>query len=142
MGWFGDLPRTWAPACLAVAIAAATSACGPDGPRVPDIVDHINSIDLTPRFPSSPESSGRPAQSPRPVSYVGTDAAPIRRVAATPSSGEGYELNFDNTPVATVAKVILGDILGVGYVIDPRVQGTVTLASGRPVPKSDILFVL
>src|SRR4029079_12000623 len=33
-------------------------------------------------------------------------------------------------------------ILGVGYVIDPRVQGTVPLASGRPVPKSDILFGL
>jgi len=57
-------------------------------------------------------------------------------------NGEGYDLNFENVPVATVAKVILGDILGVGYTIDPRVQGTVSLASGRPVPKSDILFVL
>ena len=37
---------------------------------------------------------------------------------------------------------MLGDILGLGYLIDPRVQGTVTLASGRPVPKSDLLFVL
>ena len=27
-------------------------------------------------------------------------------------------------PVASVAKVVLGDMLGVGYVIDPRVQGT------------------
>jgi type II secretory pathway component GspD/PulD (secretin) len=62
-------------------------------------------------------------------------------VAASPN-GEGYDLNFDNAPVATLAKVILGDILGVGYIIDPRVQGTVTLASGRPVSKSDILFVL
>ena len=58
------------------------------------------------------------------------------------SSGEGYELNFENTPVTTVAKVILHDILGVGYTIDPRVQGTVSLASGRPVPKDDVLFVL
>src|SRR5262249_13137883 len=55
---------------------------------------------------------------------------------------DGYELNFENTPVASVAKVILGDILGVGYTIDPRVQGTISLASGRPVPKSDMLFVL
>ena len=38
--------------------------------------------------------------------------------------------------------MVLGDILGVGYTIDPRVQGTVSLASGRPVPKSDILYVL
>ena len=57
-------------------------------------------------------------------------------------NGAGYDLNFENAPVATVAKVILGDILGVGYTIDPRVQGTVSLASGRPVPKSDILFLL
>ena len=64
-------------------------------------------------------------------------------VGAQPAaSGEGYELNFENTPVTGVAKVVLGDILGLGYLIDPRVQGTVTLASGRPVPKGDLLFVL
>ena len=51
-------------------------------------------------------------------------------------------MNFENTPVATVAKVVLGDILNVGYVIDPRAQGTISLSSGRPVAKSDMLFVL
>ena len=56
------------------------------------------------------------------------------------ASGSGYDLNFENAPVATVAKVILGDILGVGYTIDPRVQGTVTLASVRPVAKADALL--
>ena len=58
------------------------------------------------------------------------------------ATGNGYDLNFENTPVATVAKVVLGDILETGYVIDPRVQGTVSLISVRPVPKSDIVFVL
>ena len=63
--------------------------------------------------------------------------------AFTQSVGDGFELNFENTPVATVAKVVLGDILGVGYVIDPRVQGAmVSLTSARPVPKTDILYVL
>ena len=57
-------------------------------------------------------------------------------------SGSGYDLNFENAPVATVAKVILGDVLNVGYTIDPRVQGTVTLASVRPVAKADALYVL
>ncbi|HWG06281.1 MAG TPA: type II secretion system secretin GspD [Beijerinckiaceae bacterium] len=51
-------------------------------------------------------------------------------------------MNFDNAPVATVAKTILGDILGVGYVIDPRAQGTITLSSGRPIAKKNMLFVL
>jgi len=41
-----------------------------------------------------------------------------------------------------VAKVVLGDILQTGYTIDPRVQGTVSLVSVRPVAKSDIIFVL
>src|SRR5258705_2064878 len=36
----------------------------------------------------------------------------------------------------------MGDILRVGYIIDPRVQGTVSLSSGRPVPKKDLLYVL
>jgi general secretion pathway protein D len=44
--------------------------------------------------------------------------------------------------VTGVVKVVLGDILGLGYLIDPRVQGTITLASGRPVPRGDLLFVL
>ena len=58
------------------------------------------------------------------------------------ASGSGYDLNFENTPVTTVAKVVLGDILNTGYTIDPRVQGTVSLVSVRPVAKSDIVFVL
>jgi general secretion pathway protein D len=44
--------------------------------------------------------------------------------------------------VANVAKSVLSDILGVGYVIDPRAQGSITLASGRPIAKKDMLFVL
>jgi general secretion pathway protein D len=66
------------------------------------------------------------------------DAAEQARAA---TAGEGYALNFEDTPITTVAKVVLGDILGVGYTIDPRVRGTISLASGRPVPKSDILYV-
>ena len=60
---------------------------------------------------------------------------------AEPAEG-GYTLNFDNAPISQVAKSVLGDILGVGYVIDPRAQGTITLSSGRPIDKRDMLFVL
>jgi hypothetical protein len=42
---------------------------------------------------------------------------------------------------ATVAKVMLGDIMGVGYTIDPRVHGTISLASSPPIARSDILYV-
>jgi general secretion pathway protein D len=59
-----------------------------------------------------------------------------------PTGVGGFALNFENTPVAAVAKVVLGDILTVGYVIDPRAQGTISLSSGRPIAKKDMLFVL
>ena len=54
----------------------------------------------------------------------------------------GYTLNFENAPVSQVAKTVLGDILGVGYVVDPRAQGSISLSSGRPVDKKDMLYVL
>jgi hypothetical protein len=46
--------------------------------------------------------------------------------SATPSGdGKGYELNLVNAPVAQAAKVVLGDALGVNYVVDPRVPRSV-----------------
>ncbi len=56
--------------------------------------------------------------------------------------GNGYNLNFESAPISDVAKSILGDTLGLGYVIDPRAQGSVTLSSERPVPRKDMLFIL
>ena len=112
----------------------------------PDIMDRVRSLDLLPRFPRNPDpasqNAGAGAGSKSQV-YNGVTLSPIEGARSQPgASGEGYELNFENTPIASVAKVVLGDILGTGYTIDPRVQGMISLASGRPVPKSDLLFVL
>jgi general secretion pathway protein D len=111
----------------------------------PDVMDHVRSLDLMPRFPQNDTATTPNTASPsRPTVFAGAGEATVAEPAQheTAPNGDGYDLNFENAPVATVARVILGDILGVGYTIDPRVQGTVTLASGRPVAKSDILYVL
>ena len=76
------------------------------------------------------------------MEVVGTPVSAVVDPPPVHDGAEGFALNFENTPVATVAKVVLGDILNVGYVIDPRAQGTISLSSGRPVPRSDMLFVL
>src|SRR5664279_4692295 len=118
--------------------------------QAPNIQDQVQSIDLLPRFPQpSGSATANRSRGSRDVVYNGSaenaDAANPSSTAegAEPAAtGDGYDLSFENAPVTTVAKVILGDILGVGYIIDPRVQGTVTLTSGRPVAKSDVLFVL
>ena len=56
--------------------------------------------------------------------------------------GDGFTLNFETARSPMSPKPCSGDILGVGYVIDPRAQGTITLSSGRPIAKKDMLFVL
>lgn len=110
-----------------------------------DVLDKVRSLDLLPRSEQpAVVVQGRPnTERVTSRTYQGSvisDVAEIRPQATR--NGPGYDLNFENAPVATVAMVVLHDILGFGYTIDPRVKGTVNLASARPVPKSDIIFVI
>ncbi len=124
-------------------MTSGLTPAGQNGTEPPDANDQIRAADLQPRFPLSTQTTDSKTGT-RPSVYYGTGGTERPRVSGiepTPD-GSGYELNFENTPIATVTKVILGDILGVGYTIDPRVQGTITLASGRPIAQSDVLFAL
>ena len=152
LGRYPTIPRS---ACAALALMSFTllASCnsatigGVDNAQL-DVIDKVRSLDILPRQPqpvNGPTVANAQGStgSVRPAMYEGTEVTAVsddRPVTA--SNGNGFDLNFENTPVATVAKVVLGDILHVGYTIDPRVQGTVSLVSVRPVPKSDIVFVL
>src|SRR5580698_11209206 len=117
----------------------------PNDVRAQSVTDQLRAIDLSPKapLPTNDGGIGNPHPSAAAI-YLGDTTAPVRAATDTgaDTGSDGYDLNFENAPVTTVAKVILGDILGVGYTIDPRVQGTITLASGRAVSKADVLFVL
>lgn len=117
----------------------------PKDPRAQDLADKIRSIDLLPRQTTDTGATGlKQPNASRPAIYLSDGTTPQGAALAErdDAGGSGYDLNFENAPVATVAKVILGDVLNLGYTIDPRVQGTVTLASVRPVSKADALYVL
>ncbi|MGN1287145.1 MAG: type II secretion system secretin GspD [Bradyrhizobium sp.] len=112
-----------------------------------DVTDKVRSLDLAQRQPQAVSALAATGSSQsgsvRAAMYDGSEVTGIADARPQPASnGNGFDLNFESTPVATVAKVVLGDILHVGYTIDPRVQGTVSLVSVRPVPKSDMVFVL
>jgi len=109
-----------------------------------DVLDKVRSVDIMPRQTQPVASSqNNPGQRGQAAVFEGTEISDVGDAVVRPQPvGSGYDLNFENTPIATVTKVVLGDILNTGYVIDPRVQGTVSLVSVRPVPKSDIVFVL
>ena len=64
------------------------------------------------------------------------------RMPPTPAANDTdprYDIDLQNAPIETAARSLLGDVLGVSYTIDARVQGTVTLSSGRPVPRSALI---
>src|SRR6185437_16136299 len=131
---------------LLVSCNSATINSTNDGAQL-DVMDKVRSMDLLPRRPQPVSGVGTAASSQdhsgHAVMYEGSEVTAVSDARPQPtSSGNGFDLNFENTPVATVAKVVLGDILQVGYTIDPRVQGTVSLVSVRPVPRSDIIYVL
>jgi general secretion pathway protein D len=131
---------------LLISCNSATVGSSNDGSQL-DIMDKVRSLDLLPRqaqpVNAGTTASGQSRSGGRPMMYEGSEVTAVSDERPQPtSSGSGFDLNFENTPVTTVAKVVLGDILGVGYTIDPRVQGTVSLVSVRPVAKSDIVFVL
>jgi general secretion pathway protein D len=128
---------------------SACNAAGPHNPGDPeggDITGAISHIDLRPRASQPSPTADTGSASASPVSFLGSTSAATKEVgasnAAALDSKDGVTLNFENAPVAAVAKVILGDVMGVNYTIDPHAQGSVTLASGRPVAKKDLPFVL
>jgi general secretion pathway protein D len=154
---------------LSVSVSGCTlTAVGDAGTEPPDGLDRVRAIDLSPRQLQGGGGSGSEA-STRTRIYYGADGStqaydeqgrgpgPAGPGPAGPGpagqgragslggaedSAEGVALDFENTPVSAVAKVVLGDLLHIGYVIDPRVQGTISLSSSRKLPKADLLFVL
>jgi len=146
-------------ALLIACVASCTNLpVATEDAKAPDVFDRIRALDLLPRQPLPVDQNAQiGGNRSKPALYTGvvipaTERPPRGRqgpgggdlidVTDATGGGEGYELNFENTPIAMVAKAVLGDIIGVGYAVDPRVQGTISLASGRAVPKSDLLYVL
>jgi general secretion pathway protein D len=121
-----------------------SATLGSSEPTDIDVLDKVRSLDTLPRYPQQTAEGQTSAGSrSRAAVYEGTVISDVPEARPQqPASGNSFDLNFENTPVTTVAKVVLGDIMGTGYTIDPRAQGTVSLVSVRPVAKSDIIFVL
>lgn len=125
-------------------------------------MDTVRGTDFSARFPVADEgNSGKsakgrqsrePAESTQPFLFPGSDVQPERPRERDPEmrtaslqqpaafmKGEGVEMNFEGADVQTVAKTLLGDILQLNFVVDPRVQGNVTLASAGPISRKDVL---
>ncbi|OBS52680.1 type II secretion system protein GspD [Methylosinus sp. 3S-1] len=66
--------------------------------------------------------------------FVGSSRA--RKKADDAADEDGVTLNLVNLPISDAAKVVLGDIVGADYVVDPRLEGKVTVHTSKPVKKA------
>lgn len=64
-----------------------------------------------------------------------------RAAPATPAPGSGVTLNFEGASIRDVVKVVF-DTLKENYVIDPQVQGEVTVQTSRPLTQDQLLPTL
>jgi general secretion pathway protein D len=118
----------------------------------PGVGDQVRGLDLSPRFPTTVEETSSSTRNPsQPLIFPGAENDPepqqdqntyTRVASAQPGAvlvGQGVEMNFEGAEIKTVAKTLLGDVLKLNVVVDPRVQGTVTLASAGAIPRKDLL---
>ena len=68
--------------------------------------------------------------------------SPAAATAVQVAPGGDVTLNFAGADIREVARVVLGDILGLNYTVDSSLQGTVTVQTSRPLPRSAVLPTL
>ncbi len=141
-------------ACL-VALAGCTSqpvaTIKKDGDRgVPVIQSNLPrpQMDTTTGTTTTPVGE-TPAAEGAPSAQLkrGTGEVINRSAASAPppnlgGSSGAATFNFEGESLHAVVKAILGDMLGQNYVIAPGVQGTVTLATPRPVSPAQAMSLL
>ncbi len=153
-GWsLLDVPRVCVAASLYLALVGCVTSSGtPTAGIAPvDAMDSVRNTDFSARSPLANEGDSSRREATQPFIFPGSDVEPepqrdrdpeMRSASLQPAAflrGDGVEMNFDGADVQTVAKTLLGDILQLNFVVDPRVQGNVTLASAGPIPRKDVL---
>jgi general secretion pathway protein D len=145
---------------VALTLVLALSACGTR--EEPEQVPPTSRIMLEPAPMMEPapvpDSPAQPTGAPttlgalakdthlaRPEIYTGTGqlARGTARAAETVIGEAGQvTLNFANADIREVIDVVLGETLGISYIIDPAVQGTVTARTSQPLERAAVIPAL
>lgn len=90
-----------------------------------------------------PEQSVTIRSEPELQAYVdpAVQRAIARRSGIETTPDGRYSVNFTDASLAEVVQTVLGDLLGERFLLDPRVQGRVTIASSSPLSR-EALFAL
>ena len=145
---------TFCATCSILACCARTQSVGSlDDQSIDAVVQHA---DFSARSSAQTAPTGSDNSSAKPLIFFGSgqdidpppNRAPpsdnpptLRQASFITNTNSGVELNFEAADVQTVAKSILGDVLQLNFIVDPRVQAKITLASAAPIARKDILPV-
>jgi general secretion pathway protein D len=128
-------------------VAFYLQSCANSGSQLLD--QNPTDVDLSPRYPSQKtrlaagDRGNIPAGRTKTEIFLGDDnLAPGgngRRISGVEQDGDDYLVNLENANITEAAKLILGDTLKENYIVDPRVNGTITLASVNRLSASELL---
>ena len=138
-------PRRWFSLCALICVAGGllVSCTNPPSAQL-ESVDQVDMTAKTPRkITNRGDGSALAAKSgqPRYEFFPGVSDR-LLDDGEEPPPGVGAEqdgkftVNVDQASIAEAAKLILGETIGYNYVLDPRVQGNVTMVSNRPLTTS------
>jgi general secretion pathway protein D len=87
------------------------------------------------------------AQERAPVVMPGTgplvgEHSELPEQSASPADGDGFQLNFIDTEVSAIVAAVIGDGLGLPYVVDPQVKGIMSLQAARPLSRAEVISAL
>lgn len=136
---------------IALPLLVALGACQTFGPSIPDQeLDNASpgpfrpfrsSMNAAPQARAPLSSADATAAGGSPILVRGTNDLPAITPdvpTSTIKNGE-YVLNFDNVDIRDVLKTVLTDMLGINYVVDPAIQGTISLRTAKPLSRAAVL---
>jgi general secretion pathway protein D len=120
-------------------VAALVSCAGAPKDRKPIVRKAETAVPA----PASEQAPSAPPRAPIVVqgsgNFVGT---PSTQRASVPAAGDGYQLTFVDTEIAAVVAEVIGNGLGLPYVVDPQLKGTMTLQAARALSRDEVLPAL
>lgn len=133
--------RSALPIALA-AVAGCTSLGAPDQEPAAAGTATAAPSDAPPQSPAAPRATAPEGKPDAARIYRGTGAL-VKTPNPDKEPGSGNtSLNFEAADVRDIAKTVLAEILQESYIVDPKVGGTITFRTTRPLPREALLPTL
>ena len=138
------VPRTVWFICSATLLSACAAMPADDEPRQTGESEAVKTATTEVEDTRDDATIEAPDLSGDPAVFIGSDEVAKLPPARPPIrlDGEAVMLNFEQAPLNEVIHTILGDTLGLDYVIENQVPGEITLRTRSPIPRDQLLPIL